>query len=212
LALAVLQAVDTAGTGDGIAHRRHLTCLELFAGPGGLALGTHNAGFEHLGLIEFEATAAATLRENCRGPLNLDPATVIEEDARDVDYAPFAGKVDLLTAGPPCQPFSMGGHGKGPDDDRNMFPILLDAIAYCPLGRGFLTGRIKSIDDVEPDNIGRSHPRFHGENVQRSLNLVARVQEMARAKACAPAQLALTWVVVPLEQRTLRAIPGLGSD
>src|SRR6266702_3687677 len=57
-------------------------------------------------------------------------------------------------------------------------------VAYSPLGRGFLTGQIKSIDDLEPDDVRRSHPRFQGENFQRNLDLVARVQEMAREKGC----------------------------
>ena len=94
-----------------------------------LALGTHQAGFHHLGLVEFDAAAASTLRANCQGPLELDPCLVIEDDARNVDYTPFIDKVDLLTAGPPCQPFSAGGNGLGPDDPRNMFPTLLDVIA-----------------------------------------------------------------------------------
>lgn len=105
-----------------------LTCLELFAGPGGLALGSHLAGFQHAGLIELEAAAASTLRANSSICLHLETDRVIESDARDIDYTPYVGTVDLLTAGPPCQPFSTGGHGKGADDPRNMFPTLLEAV------------------------------------------------------------------------------------
>ncbi len=107
---------------------RELTCLELFAGPGGLALGAHAANFKHVGLVEFERHAAQTLRENGK-LLDIDPCVVIHKDARQVDYAPYVGNVDLLTAGPPCQPFSGGGSGKGPNDERNMFPELLRAVA-----------------------------------------------------------------------------------
>ncbi len=132
-------------TGDLSQERQEvLTCLELFAGPGGLALGVHNAGFRHLGLIEYEKAAAATLRENCKDPLGLDPTVVIERDARLVDYKPFAGKVDLLTGGPPCQPFSAGGHGKGPADDRNMFPTLLDAVGAV-LPRAVLAENVRGL-------------------------------------------------------------------
>src|SRR5438105_6797932 len=79
-------------------------------------------------------------------------------------------------------------------------------VAYSPLGRGFLTGQIKSIDDLEPDDVRRSHPRFQGENFQRNLDLVARVQEMAREKGCTPAQLALAWVLA--QGQDIVPIPG----
>jgi aryl-alcohol dehydrogenase-like predicted oxidoreductase len=68
-------------------------------------------------------------------------------------------------------------------------------VAYSPLGRGFLTGQIKSPDDLAPADVRRGHPRFQGENFQRNLDLVTRVQEIAREKGCTPAQLALAWVL-----------------
>lgn len=68
-------------------------------------------------------------------------------------------------------------------------------VAYAPLGRGFLTGAIRRIDDLAPDDWRRSNPRFQGENFRRNLALVDAVQEMARAKGCTPAQLALAWVL-----------------
>ncbi len=77
-------------------------------------------------------------------------------------------------------------------------------VAYSPLGRGFLTGRYRSVEDFEPDDYRRNHPRFQGENFQKNLDLVARVEAIARRKRCTPSQLALAWVaaqgedVVPL--------------
>jgi aryl-alcohol dehydrogenase-like predicted oxidoreductase len=68
-------------------------------------------------------------------------------------------------------------------------------VAYSPLGRGFLTGRFRSIDDLAPNDWRRNNPRFQGENFQRNLDLVARVEELARAKKCTPAQLALAWLL-----------------
>lgn len=68
-------------------------------------------------------------------------------------------------------------------------------VAYAPLGRGFLTGAIRRIDDLAPDDWRRSNPRFQGENFRRNLALVDAVQEMAQAKGCTPAQLALAWVL-----------------
>jgi len=68
-------------------------------------------------------------------------------------------------------------------------------VAYSPLGRGFLTGQIKTIDDLADDDFRKHHPRFQGENFQRNLDLVGRVEEIAMEHNCTPAQLALAWVL-----------------
>jgi aryl-alcohol dehydrogenase-like predicted oxidoreductase len=68
-------------------------------------------------------------------------------------------------------------------------------VAYSPLGRGFLTGRYRSIDDLAPDDWRRNNPRFQGENFQKNLDLVAKVEHLAREKHCTPAQLALAWLL-----------------
>jgi aryl-alcohol dehydrogenase-like predicted oxidoreductase len=79
-------------------------------------------------------------------------------------------------------------------------------VAYSPLGRGFLTGRIKSFDDLAPDDFRRRSPRFQGENLARNLELVEGVEEMAADKGCTPAQLALAWVLAQGED--IVPIPG----
>ena len=68
-------------------------------------------------------------------------------------------------------------------------------VAYSPLGRGFLTGRFKSPDDLAVDDWRRNNPRFQGENFQKNLDLVARVEALARRKPCTPAQLAIAWLL-----------------
>jgi aryl-alcohol dehydrogenase-like predicted oxidoreductase len=68
-------------------------------------------------------------------------------------------------------------------------------VPYSPLGRGFLTGALKTPEDLAPDDYRRMNPRFQGENFGRNLALVEKVQALARAKACTPAQLALAWVL-----------------
>ncbi len=68
-------------------------------------------------------------------------------------------------------------------------------VAYSPLGRGFLTGQIKSFDDLAADDYRRLSPRFQGENFDKNLELVKRIEELAAEKNCAPAQLALAWVL-----------------
>lgn len=68
-------------------------------------------------------------------------------------------------------------------------------VAYSPLGRGFLTGQIKSFDDFEPGDYRRYSPRFQGENFEKNLQLVKKIEDMARQKGCTTAQLALAWVL-----------------
>ena len=68
-------------------------------------------------------------------------------------------------------------------------------VAYSPLGRGFLSGQIKSPDDFAEDDFRRDHPRFTGENFTRNLDLVERVQELAAGKGVTPSQLAIAWVL-----------------
>ena len=68
-------------------------------------------------------------------------------------------------------------------------------VAYSPLGRGFLTGQFKSIDDLPADDWRRHVPRFQGENFRKNLELVKKIEELAAAKGCTPSQLALAWVL-----------------
>jgi aryl-alcohol dehydrogenase-like predicted oxidoreductase len=68
-------------------------------------------------------------------------------------------------------------------------------VAYSPLGRGFLTGEINSVDDLAPDDWRRNAPRFMGENFTRNLELAEKVKAMAEKKHCSPAQLSLAWVL-----------------
>ncbi len=68
-------------------------------------------------------------------------------------------------------------------------------VPYSPLGRGFLTGQIKSLDDLPEGDFRRNGPRFQGDNFQKNLDMVAKVNELAKAKGCEPAQLALAWVL-----------------
>ena len=68
-------------------------------------------------------------------------------------------------------------------------------VAYSPLGRGFLTGQLKRFEDLAADDYRRFSPRFQGENFEKNLELVKRVEAIAREKKCTPGQLALAWVL-----------------
>jgi aryl-alcohol dehydrogenase-like predicted oxidoreductase len=82
-------------------------------------------------------------------------------------------------------------------------------VAYSPLGRGFLTGKIRTPEDLAPDDWRRTMPRFLGDNFQKNLDLVRHIQELAAAKGCKPAQLALAWVLAQGED--ILPIPGTTS-
>src|SRR5207237_6926367 len=79
-------------------------------------------------------------------------------------------------------------------------------VAYSPLGRGFLSGKIQSVDDLEPDDYRRHSPRFQGENFAKNLALVKRIEELASRRGVAPAQLALAWLLTRGED--IVPIPG----
>jgi len=79
-------------------------------------------------------------------------------------------------------------------------------VPYSPLGRGFLSGQIKRIEDLAPDDWRRNTPRFQGENFARNLKLVSEVEQIARKKNCAPSQLALAWVLA--QGHDIVPIPG----
>jgi aryl-alcohol dehydrogenase-like predicted oxidoreductase len=82
----------------------------------------------------------------------------------------------------------------------------IDFVAYSPIGRGFLSGRIKSVDDLEANDYRRQNPRFQGANFQRNLDLVTRIEEVARQKRVTPAQLAIAWVLA--QGQDIVPIPG----
>lgn len=79
-------------------------------------------------------------------------------------------------------------------------------VAYSPLGRGFLSGTIRSFEDLAKDDFRRISPRFQGENFQRNLGVVDRIQEIAKEKSCTPSQLALAWLLA--QRDIIVPIPG----
>jgi aryl-alcohol dehydrogenase-like predicted oxidoreductase len=97
---------------------------------------------------------------------------------------------------------------RDPEDD--VLPLCRELeigfVAYSPLGRGFLTGRFRSFEDLPEDDYRRNSPRFQGENFERNLDLVQRVEEIAQRKGCTPAQLALAWILAQGED--IVPIPG----
>lgn len=101
---------------------RHPTCIDLFAGAGGLSQGLKMAGWHTLLASDFDQSACATYRRNFPG------VEVIEGDIREVDWKTLKGKVDLVAGGPPCQPFSVAGNQLANKDGRDMLPEFVRAV------------------------------------------------------------------------------------
>lgn len=119
--------------------------LELFTGAGGLALGTHLAGFKHAALLEWDHDACETLRHNSKenAVAGLRRWSIEEADIREFDFSRFDG-VELVAGGVPCQPFSIGGKHKGMDDTRDMFPDFVRAIRTLR-PRAFIVENVKGL-------------------------------------------------------------------
>jgi DNA (cytosine-5)-methyltransferase 1 len=106
-----------------------MKAIELFAGAGGLAMGTSNAGFKHLAVIEWNKDACDTLNLNkLRGISPVSKWPIHQLDVCEFDYSSIPSNLDLLAGGPPCQPFSLGGKHRGRQDNRNMFPQTVRAV------------------------------------------------------------------------------------
>ncbi len=142
----------------------------------------------------------------------VDPATPIEETIGAMAELVKSGKVRYLgmsEAAPGTIRRAAKVHpiaalqteyslwSREPEDEilATVRELGIGFVAYSPLGRGFLTGAFKTIDDLAEDDFRRRSPRFQGENFGKNLQLVARIREIASAKGCTPSQLALAWVL-----------------
>src|SRR3984885_5621635 len=153
----------------------------------------------------------------------VDPSTPIEETIGAMADLIRAGKIryiGLSEAGPATVRRASAVHPiaalqteyslwtRDPEDE--VLPTTRELgiafVAYSPLGRGFLTGQFKRFEDFAPDDYRRLSPRFQGENFQKNLDLVARVEEIAKEKECTPSQLALAWLLAQGED--ILPIPG----
>jgi aryl-alcohol dehydrogenase-like predicted oxidoreductase len=142
----------------------------------------------------------------------VDPETPIEETVGAMSELVQAGKVRFLGLSEAGPETIRRAHAVHPitavqseyslwsrDIEDEVIPALREVgiglVAYSPLGRGFLSGRFRSIDDLEPGDFRRYSPRFQGDNFGKNLELVDRITELADEKRVAPSQLALAWVL-----------------
>lgn len=153
----------------------------------------------------------------------VDPNTPIEETVEAMAGLVKEGKVrhlGLSEAGPQTLRRAHAVHpitalqteyslwSREPEDEilATCRELGIGFVAYSPLGRGFLTGQIKRFEDFPPDDYRRQSPRFQGENFQKNLELVQRIEEIADNKGCKPSQLALAWVLA--QDEDIVPIPG----
>jgi len=142
----------------------------------------------------------------------VDPDTPIEETVGAMADLVRAGKVRYLGLSEASPATIRRAHAvhrisalqteyslwtRDPEDEvlRTTRELGVGFVAYSPLGRGFLTGQFKRFEDLAPDDYRRFSPRFQGENFQKNLDLVARVETIAREKHCTPSQLVLAWLL-----------------
>ncbi|MFH8986625.1 DNA cytosine methyltransferase [Streptomyces sp. NPDC017940] len=174
----------------GTAHRK-LTSIEICAGAGGQAVGLHQAGFRHLALVEIDKYAAETLRENIKSrpswawekdhclvretdvnnfkPLEEVPNPEGRRGERDSDKRMLQpGQLDLLAGGVPCPPFSAAGHQLGRDDERDLFPRMLDLVEELK-PRAVMIENVRGL--VEPERKFRYY-RNHIKNRLRKAHYV----------------------------------------
>lgn len=103
--------------------------IELFAGGGGLGIGLHLAGFHPVKVVERDEDCCNTIRANRdRGVDVVKGWKLFEGDVREMDFRQYAGRVKLVSGGPPCQPFSLGGQHRAHKDVRDMFPEAIRAV------------------------------------------------------------------------------------
>lgn len=103
--------------------------IELFAGAGGLGIGLHNAGFQAIKVVEWDKYCCDTIRANqTSGVKAVSNWKVTEGDIRSVSFSSYEGKLNLISGGPPCQPFSLGGRHAAYNDARDMFPQAIRAV------------------------------------------------------------------------------------
>lgn len=119
--------------------------VDLFVGAGGLAMGVSHAGFRHDAVIDFDKNACETILANrIRGVRPVADWPLFETDVRNFNFDSIPEGLDLLSGGPPCQPFSLGGKHKGKEDKRDMFPTSVYVVRKLK-PRAFLFENVKGL-------------------------------------------------------------------
>ncbi len=213
--------------GEAIAGRREEVILATkfgnVRGPGGERLGVRGDPTYVKGACESSLRRLGTEQIDLYYQHRVDPQVPIEETVGAMGELVVEGKVRHLGLSEAAPETIRRAHRTHPiaalqteyslwsrDPEDEILPTVRELgigfVAYSPLGRGFLTGCYRSSDDLSEDDFRRHNPRFQGQNLERNLQLVKRVEEIAAEREITAAQLALAWVLAQGED--LVPIPG----
>ncbi len=156
--------------------------IELFAGAGGLGIGLHKAGFTPLKVVEWDRYCCDTIRENQnRGTCHVSDWPLVEGDVRAEDFQRFDGRIDLVSGGPPCQPFSLGGKHRAHSDARDMFPEAIRAVREAR-PRAFIFENVKGLtrsafrNYFEYIRLQMEHPELQSRSEEHWTDHLARLE------------------------------------
>lgn len=157
--------------------------VELFVGAGGLGIGVSQAGFKPVAVMDWDRWACDTLRENKdRGLEPVRHWPLHECDVREFDFGSINGDIDLVTGGPPCQPFSMGGRHRAFLDSRDMFPQAIRAVRELR-PRAFIFENVKGLtrttftNYLEYIRLQLAYPDLAAKHGEEWLAHLARLEE-----------------------------------
>jgi len=163
--------------------RGSMKSIELFAGAGGLAIGLHEAGFRPVNVIEWDRYCCDTIRQNkARGIKVIGQWKLTEGDVRAIDFSVYDGKVKLISGGPPCQPFSLGGKHGAYTDARDMFPEAIRAVREARPG-AFIFENVKGLTRATFRNyfeyirLQLEHPDIRPREEEAWLDHLARLEQ-----------------------------------
>lgn len=164
--------------------------IELFAGAGGLGIGLAAAGFEPQLVVEYNRWCCDTLRDNRRSLIDREASItdqenswhVVEGDVREVDFRQHEDKLDLISGGPPCQPFSLGGQHRAYDDTRDMFPQAVRAVREAK-PKAFIFENVKGLMRASFQNyfeyvqLQMEHPELTAKNSEAWADHLSRLEQ-----------------------------------
>jgi DNA (cytosine-5)-methyltransferase 1 len=160
-----------------------MNSIELFVGAGGLGIGVSQAGFSNVAVMDWDKWSCDTIRQNAaRGLAPVAHWNLLEGDIRLFDFKKLGSRIDLITGGPPCQPFSMAGRHRAQLDDRDMFPEAIRAVRELR-PRAFIFENVKGLtrsafaNYLEYIRLQFRHPELKSRSGESGTEHLARLED-----------------------------------